>query len=343
MNSAAALKKPVKKLVILDKDNCELDTLEVFGVLAPVLEMLAKGRGLPLELLHDLTREANGEHRFNDIIGLISHMEMIEPRFRAQSDDHRKIDEQAKEFWLRRSAELSVFYPGVIESLLKWQRVGTNVVTKTDAERLPIIRRVWLTAQNACSTGQLQDASDIIPLYQRIYCKPSLNEPEDEAEFHHFLSAFCTSHQVPEDFAAALNHNIEVFRHGYKPAPDHLKKILGDFNTAPEDAIYIGDSHKDGLEAQSLNVDFAWSRYGTPWTSETAELYEKVGSKAYKYGTSEVEHQLGLHNVKVAVTLEDSFAEIFRHYEFTAGQRPCPKFLPMASASYDHPPSFRPN
>ena len=312
---------PVKTLVILDKDNCELDTLEVFGVLEQTLAKIAKGRGLPIELLHDLTREAEGEHRFNDAPGLIRHMHEVEPRFKTGQDSDIKTDISAKRDWMDQTARLSRFYPGVLETLKTWHERGTNVVTKTDCERLPLIRRVWLTALNAVHDGQLKTPYEILSLYDRIYCKPSLGEPDREEAFHDYLRDFCETNDFPYHFAAELNRHITIFRDDHKPSLKHMTQILSDFPTKREHILYIGDNYKDGLEAQTVEpaVDFAWAKYGADWKPQVRDFYAKVGSKSYKYGVKEIANMLELHGVNVRLVLETSMADTLDHFDFRAG------------------------
>ncbi len=312
---------PVKTLVILDKDNCELDTLEVFGALEKTLAKIARSRKLPIELLHDLTREAEGEHRFNDAVRLVDYFNEVEPRFKTDNKKHIKSDISAKQDWLKKTAQLSTFYPGVLDTLKAWHEAGTNVVTKTDCERLPLIRRIWLTALNAYNQHQVKTPYEIIPLYDHIYCKPSLGEPDTAEDFEKYLMDFCASSDVSPSFAAALNDHITVFRDGHKPSQSHMTRILDDYPTKREHILYIGDNYKDGLEAQTIDpaVDFAWAKYGADWKVKVQDFYAKVGSKSYKYGVDEITKMLELHDVKVSLVLENSLADTLDHFDFRSG------------------------
>lgn len=309
---------PLKTLVILDKDNCELDTLEVFGALEDTLEQIAANRNLNLELLHILTREANGEHRFNDALRLIDHMNEVEPLFQTGNEAHSEGDARAKMDWLKRTASLSQFYPDVLDTLKKWHALGTNVVTKTDAERLPIIRRVWLTAFNAYNNHELKSPYEIISLYDHIYCKPSLHEPEHAEDFDDYLRDFCHDNNVPFPFARALNRHITVLREEYKPCRDHMQIVHKDFPASPEQILYIGDTYKDGMEARLLDpkVDFAWASYGADWSPRVRDFYAKVGSNQYSYGRDVALQRLEQTQVHVSATLETSMADIFNHFSF---------------------------
>ncbi|PZP56193.1 MAG: hypothetical protein DI586_04465 [Micavibrio aeruginosavorus] len=321
MRSPLPEQTPIKTLVILDKDNCELDTLEVFGALEATLAKIARSRQLPIELLHDLTREAEGEHRFNDAVSLIDHMNEIEPRFKTGKKKHIKSDISAKEDWLKKTSKLSTFYPGVLDTLKAWHDSGTNVVTKTDCERLPLIRRIWLTAINAYNDNQLKTPYEIISLYDHIYCKPSLGEPDNADEFDSYLRQFCQTSDVPPSFAAALNQHITVFRDGHKPSQSHMNVILENYPTRREHILYIGDNYKDGLEAQTVEpaVDFAWARYGADWKPQVRNFYSKVGSKSYRYGVEEIASMLELHGVNVRLVLETSLSDVLKHFDFQSG------------------------
>ncbi len=311
---------PSKKLIISDLDNCLVDSLEIFGTLKKTLADIAQGRNLPLELLYDLTREAEGEHRFNDAVGLIDYMNKIEPRFKTDSAHHQAIDYAAKKEWLETSSSLSTFYPGIADAIHKFHEIGANFVMRTDAERLPVIRRVWLTAFNAAAAGDMESPYDALSLYDRIYCRPSLNDPEPE-NFAPYLARFSHAYDVPLDFALALSEHMTVGA-AHKPSPSFIEHILDDFGTSHRETLYLGDSYKDGLEAQCLDgrrVDFAWTLYGADWRNEVRDFYAEVGSKSWRYGREEIRHQLKEHGVRIHHTLENSISDVFNRYSFACG------------------------
>ena len=293
-----------KKKVILDLDNCQSDTLEVFYALKDTLSEIAQDRDLPLELLYDLTREAEGEHRFNDAPGLIDYMNRIEPRFKTSNPEHKESDQRAKDKWLNETARRTVAYDGLIESLQAWHAIGTNVVMRTDAERLPVIRRIWLMAFNAAAQGELASPYEILPLYDHIYCSPSFNEPERE-QLPAYLNKFGKDYRIPLDFVHEITSHMTIGKE-VKPSPAFVEKIFSDFCVVPEEVLYVGDSYKDGLEAQCIDgrrIDFAWAKYGADWRDEVRDFYAQVGSRRWRYGIEEIRRQIEEHSVVIDCTL----------------------------------------
>lgn len=301
--------KPLKRLVVLDLDNTLLDTLQLWGdSLQPLIDDFTETYGVDVKIAHDLIREAPGQYRFNDGASLAQWMVEYDPALRPR---HIRLKEEWDKAggnpiarnWLDRSAAATVFYDGVVPMLKTWQSHGTCVVIQTDAEDCAVMRRLWLLAKNATDSGELQDPADLLDLVDHIYCQPgTVHAPE-----------YLQDVELP--FLKALRQKMHCWTDRlYKPEAAHLRHIVETSKAVRAETLYVGDTHKDGLEAAALGVDFAWSRYGAIVSAKTMDLYQQVGSKAYSYGLDAVTAEMQARGVKPAVTLERSFDELNRHY-----------------------------
>jgi phosphoglycolate phosphatase len=64
-----------------------------------------------------------------------------------------------------------------------------------------------------------------------------------------------------------------------KPAPDMLEKILKELNIQVEDAIFVGDSERDFLAAQAINMDYLMVNWGFSDYDDAIHTVEKLKEK----------------------------------------------------------------
>lgn len=295
-----------KRLIILDLDNTMIDTLHVWGTsLAKLLAGLSKGLSLSKKTLHDLVRRTHGQYRFNDGVSLIDWMEK-EGAFSLLQSDWRQVTCAIQNRWLEQSAALSVPYSGVIDVLQQWKGKGCNIVIQTDAESCAVLRRLWWIAVHAARSGEFDQPKDLLGLIDGIYCQPSIpHSPSYLAE-------------IESEFRREIERKLHIWQDQvFKPSSAHLAKILGDQNVTSDQTLYIGDGHKDGAEAKTLSVSFAWAQYGARVSSEILDLYAKVGSLNYSYGEQTIRTAMTELGVVPAYVLETGLSDLARGVQRT--------------------------
>lgn len=304
-----------KRLIILDLDNTMIDTLHVWGTsLAKLLEGLSNGLSLSKKTLHDLVRRTHGQYRFNDGVSLIDWMFEDGQGLKSSrlASNWQLVARNVQEEWMRQSAALSSPYDGMIPMLQQWRDDGCKIAIQTDAESCAVLRRLWWIAVHAARRGELDQPDNILDLIDGIYCQPSIPH-----------SALYLAEIEPE-FRREIEEKLHIWQDKiFKPSSAHLIKILGDQNVTPDQTLYIGDGHKDGAEAKSLSVAFAWARYGAKVAPEVLALYALVGSRNYSYGEEKIRAAMTELGVVPAHVLETGLSDLVRrdrplnplHYE----------------------------
>ncbi len=290
-----------KRLIILDLDNTMIDTLHVWGTsLAKLLEGLSNGLSLSKETLHNLVRRTHGQYRFNDGVSLIDWMfeegQGLKSSQLARNWQLVARDVQAE--WMRQSAALSTPYDGTIQMLQQWKDAGCKIAIQTDAESCAVLRRLWWIAVHAVRSGELDKPEDLLDLIDGIYCQPSI--PHSPL----YLS------EIESEFRREIDRKLYIWQDKvFKPSSTHLAKILADQNAIPDQVLYIGDGPKDGAEAKTLSVAFAWAKYGAKVAPEVLALYALVGSRNYSYGEQTIRAAMGQMGVTPVHTFEKSLLE----------------------------------
>lgn len=300
-----------KRLIILDLDNTMIDTLLVWGTsLAKLLDGLSNGLDIPKKKLHDLVRRTHGQYRFNDGVSLIDWMfeEVQELKFPQLASNWQLVARNVQDEWMTQSAALSAPYDGTIQMLQTWQDDGCKIAIQTDAESCAVLRRLWWIAVHAARSEELDQPEDLLDLIDGIYCQPSIP---------HSLLYLA---EIEPEFRKKIEEKLHIWQDKvFKPSSAHLTKILEDQNVTPNQTLYIGDGHKDGAEAKSLSVSFAWAQYGTRVSPEILDLYAEVGSRNYSYGEVTIRAAMAELDVVPDHVLETSLSDLARR-----GQRPNP-------------------
>lgn len=306
-----AARKPVKKLVVLDFDNCLTDTNSTLAEgLNTALQSYIADFGTNPDELQQAVQQSKGQHRFCDFGGLshnLKHTHNIPP----QSDDpeqqngtDRKRREIRNDFFDHQTRN-TAFYPGTLEALYSVKMKKSAQVVLTDAEAPALIRRLYL-----CSVNAGKDPLKILNLFDAFYAMPSI-----ECD-HRLLRG------IDSDFIHAMKQKmiLSTARH-WKPCPDRLLAIMADFNIQPDETILVGDTHKDLATAFPVGVDAVWFQRGTILNMGAEAVLKKYASPAYKYGFIDIEKE-----VKAAAqgrnytTLYHSLAELVWHFTFAPAE-----------------------
>ena len=117
-----------------------------------------------------------------------------------------------------------------------------------------------------------------------------------------------------------------------------MAQILFDCDVPAENAIYIGDSYKDGAEAATVSppVDFVWAAYGTNVNEGVLGLYARVGSKSFTYGMQSIEKIMKERDIVPAKILNTRLSEVLALYDWESPvpirQMAPPEFLQQTLA-----------
>ncbi|MDY0029292.1 MAG: hypothetical protein RBR86_05035 [Pseudobdellovibrionaceae bacterium] len=305
----------LKRLVILDLDNTLFDALGRWASCTRALvQDFAAANNLAPDTIHKLIKEAHGQHRFNDGAALVDAMIEADPAIiegqKNLSAEWQLANRRVASNWHENSSNMVWMYDGVIDSLKYWKKNGVKIIIETDCEVVAVHRNLYLLGKEAERRGQLEKAAHIAPLIDEIYCQPAIAESS---------IYFTDVDSGVRDILSAKTH-IWDDRH-YKPHADHVATILERANIPAGQAIYIGDSYKDGAEAASIfpQIDFIWAKYGAAVTSDTLDLYECVGSKSFTYGEDSVMAAMQERGIHPYITLLTGLHDVLPH--FTWGSR----------------------
>ncbi|MBE2192259.1 MAG: hypothetical protein IAE63_08770 [Alphaproteobacteria bacterium] len=296
----------VKKLVVLDFDNTLFDALGRWEIcLGRLMDEFSRANDISLEIVDSLVREAHGQHRFNDGAALVDAIIEADPQLhqKALSKENAGI----KKAWLDDNAKTVTFYDGVLNALKFWQRQGVRCVIETDCEQVAVYRNLWYLGVKACKRGDLQYTCEVLDFFDKIYCQPGIQESKS------YLS------EVENDFITRAKGKTHVWEdRTYKPSADHMAQILFDCDVPAENAIYIGDSYKDGAEAATVSppVDFVWAAYGTNVNEEVLGLYARVGSKSFTYGMQSIKKIMKERDIVPAQILKAELSEVLALYDW---------------------------
>lgn len=315
----------LKRLVILDLDNTLFDALGRWASCTRALvQEFAAVNNLTHDTVHRLVKEAHGQHRFNDGAALVDAMIEADPAImegqKNLSAEWHLANRRVASNWHENSQDMSWIYDGVIESLKFWKQHGVKVVIETDCEVVAVHRNLYLLGKEAVRRGQLEKAADIAHLIDEIYCQPAIAESS---------IYFSDVENGVRDVLSAKTH-IWDDRH-YKPYAGHAATILDRTKIPAGQAIYIGDSYKDGAEAASISpqIDFIWAKYGAQVTQETLDLYECVGSKSFTYGEDSVRAAMQERGIHPRVTLLNGLCEVLPHFSWDKEATQTPALSPL--------------
>ncbi len=322
MNSA-------KRLVILDLDNTLFDALRRWeACLGTLVEEFSRVNNVHIGIVEDLVREAHGQHRFNDGAALVDAIIEADPQLHvfAGTQENKKLQEN----WLSKSIDFTTFYDGTLEALKTWHSAGVRCVIETDCEDVAVIRNLWCLGENAGKKGDLESAEGILDYFDKIYCQPGIAESE------------CFLDAVGEKFQKKIKTKMHRWddRH-YKPSADHMTQILFESGTPAEEAVYIGDSYKDGAEAATVSpsVDFIWAAYGADVGQPVLDLYSRVGSKSFTYGLEAIRKAMQEREVVPTHILHADLSEVLGCYQWESARETQKYHMNHPQGQYARTPS----
>ncbi|MDB5490261.1 MAG: hypothetical protein JWO78_110 [Micavibrio sp.] len=295
-----------KTLAIFDLDNTLTDTFALWHRVTDVaLDLLTDQFGLDRRRILTAYKASPEQYRFADFEKIIQWLDARNhlPYAANAEAQYRKnatksyICEQMK----KTRAQMSVFYDDALDTLRELKKSKTDAVIYTDAEAAPTIKRLWLMAQGAGG-----DPLDTVNLFAHFYCRPSFE---------------CDSvdlRDIDPEFILAMKRKMTLWSDRlYKPAPAHTLAILNDFGVKPGDAVFIGDSYKDGGCAVPLGTDFVWFRRGAICSSEAAKTVESICDPGWNYGEDYMRSRFNELSAPVATV--DDMRDLNKLFTFGAG------------------------
>lgn len=315
--------KPTINLALFDADDLLWHAYGPWAAcMQPAIQDLIDYLGAnPEKLRHCIQTEAIGQHRFNDYGGLshfLNGREGLIPKSQDPQEQYerdiirRNIRRRFFEDWRR----LTQFYNGTLETVTKLKQAGTAVAIWTDSDAPSLIRRFDSCCRN---TGlDLNQAVAFIRQFDAIYAMPSVE---------------CDSRllwNIDTDLIYALKDRLVISSDpkGWKPAtPEPVansrgRAILADFNTAPENALMVGDSHKDVFAGKQSGMHCAWFKKGADQDKKTVDMLTRIASPRYKYGINAIQEQLDTYLPDGGyVVLENNIAELENYFTFAPAER----------------------
>jgi HAD superfamily hydrolase (TIGR01549 family) len=154
------------------------------------------------------------------------------------------IDPAFHAFNIARKSSLKL-YDGVEESFVELKRRNVTIVGYSDSEYYGVVDRVKRLGLDR--------------YLSRVFCTP-------RAKLRKKPFGTKTEFQSP----IVVEHEFKQ----KKPNPNALRNICKEFDVAPNQTVYIGDSiSKDVVMADEANVFSSWAKYGT---EVNAEYYNKL-------------------------------------------------------------------
>jgi phosphoglycolate phosphatase-like HAD superfamily hydrolase len=275
------MSRPVD-LAIFDFDNTLTDSVAIWvGGAIPCIKTLENALNRDQDHILSLMRLTPKQFLFSDIGAAVEWLDRnghLPPAATLQEQYQRRVLKDHIHYrWKRREKDLTVFYPGVMETLTHLKNNKTPAVINTDAEATTLIRRLWFAARNATRDNPSLDPHDILDLFSHFYAQPS--NDRDEQYLHH----------LDLSFVLKMKQKMTIWhKQDRKPCPDHSLIICNDHSTLPSRAIMVGDNHKDGGCARPVGMDFVWFEGGTIHDPEGLDIVEKICDPGHPVGTASI-------------------------------------------------------
>ncbi|WP_435640897.1 HAD family hydrolase [Micavibrio aeruginosavorus] len=315
----AKASRPEKHLVVWDLDNTLTDTVKTWALsTSRAMARTASLYDMDPATVQRSFRKTPSQFRFYDFTGALQWMasqKILPQGANPVEETQLKATQWAiRDRWMKEQKEFTTFYPEAVETLRGVRDNGAQQVIYSDTEATSLILRLWFLAQNAQKSGQIADFMEIPALFDHFYCQPSIESD------NRLLS------QIDPAFVQAIKRNMTLWgphpvtgKRLAKPSPRHLKQILNDFSCAPNRAVMVGDSDKDGATARPLKVAFAWHKRGCVMEHQTAEAATKMSDPGYVFGVRAIEKAMKRQDVRPNITLSRSLTTLFTVFNFKTG------------------------
>ncbi|MBI1245804.1 MAG: HAD hydrolase-like protein [Alphaproteobacteria bacterium] len=276
------------RLLICDLDNTLYDWVSFFvasfyAMVDEAVEILACDREILLDDLRNVHRRwHDSEHPF-----ALLETRTVLSRFPGKNRDELKaiLDSAFHKFNSVRIRELKE-YPGVGAGLRKIEESGALIVGHTES--------------NAYAAKLRLERLNLIGFFSMVYCR------ETSGQSHP------TSKNSSEKFDALVARQFhQLKRHRRKPDPHVLREILADFNVAPHEAAYVGDSiTRDVKMAKDVGVTAVWAKYGTRHAIGAYEKLVRVTHWTDEDVVRERELSKATQAIKPDYIAENNFTEV---------------------------------
>jgi FMN phosphatase YigB (HAD superfamily) len=314
-----------KSLVIWDLDNTLTDSAGFWAIAtARSVAMLRENFSVSDETLREAGERAPAQYRFSDFGRMIEwmHQELYLPQPKDAEDAYRMaITRQAiAQDWYKIQENLSVFYPDAVPTLRAIHAHGTKMTIYSDTDGPSMIRRLWLMSKNATKTGEFSRPHDLFTLFDHFYAQPAC---EDDS---------AVLRDIDLSFVLAMKRRMSIMTpdpqtgaERRKPSGEHIAQILHDFKTAPQNAMMMGDSYKDGGSAKMGGIDFVWLKFGAKIDLREVKKSKWMVSKGFKYGIAEMKKAFVEQEIPVNITLHRALPELLKKVDFIGGAKfsPC--------------------
>ncbi len=283
-------------LVITDLDNTLFDWfvhwLAGFSVL---VEAAQRDSGASRDDVLSAARVVHRRHKTSEYAFLPHELPSELPALRWSEARAAEVSREVE----RARREHLELYPGVMATLVELKRRGVALVGYTESM--------------AVYTAHRLKALDLDGVLDAVYSPQGHDVPRglspDAARFY------------AEGWSALNSTSHRYTPPGQiKPAPEVLKTILGEFGTPPPRAVYVGDSlMKDIAMAQAVGTADAYARYGVVQAKAEYDLLRQVTH--WTAEDVERERRLQKADVEPSCTLEASYDELLRYFDFRGAPR----------------------
>ena len=299
-------------LFILDLDNTLTDTMDFWGeATEQMLRAIHDMRGVPMDELHDMVKNANAQYLFgngNGLIRQLSKKPAMKPYLPESVYVTRYQDNIAGDVWAKVQKTKAHFFPGVSDFLLEARARDIPLIIDTDAEQSSVILRMWHLCNNAVKedpafAGWRPD--EVLGLFSAFYTQQNDKKNKDDARVLYYVDPY---------FVSQFKHHAQTWPKGnYKPSNDHAKKIIADLGVNKDQVMMIGDTHKDAGTVRPENGDgfsayFGLAHYGMHIDDRTQDLQNILGSASFKYGPKAVFNEMSKMGIEADIILQESIA-----------------------------------
>lgn len=298
-----------KTAVILDLDNTLWDWVATwYASFSAMLRVISDISGLPEVELLPAVRRVHQRHGTSEYTFLIEELEVVHHPNESRRELLDRFRPAIEAFRDARRRTLAL-YPSVAETLwaLYDRRVSVVAYTESTAYHTAYrVRRLGLDG-----------------LLNTVY------SPED-----HDLPRGMTREQLRSYPESRYEFKRTIHKHtplgAAKPNPDILHAILEDLETAPADAVYVGDSLlRDISMAQDAGVADVYAAYGEARDTAAYELLKAVTH----WTDADVQREKQLRarpRVEASLVFGVGLAELFDHFRFAVSPAWLPAPVPRA-------------
>lgn len=252
--------------------------------------------GVPEGELKSAIRTIHQRRGTTEYSWLVDELEILKARTPSGSTVAKYFDPALHAQNRARKAETRL-YPGVYDTLVSINRVGTPVVAYTESLEFWTRWRMQVTG--------LDGIIDV------LYSSPDHDSPAGiDPKERRTLPA--------DEYSLKSTKHRKVGPGIVKPDVHVLRQIIEDYGVRPAEAVYVGDSvMKDIAMAQRVGVNDVHALYGVKQKDSRYELLREVSHWTDETIAKERDASPGVHP-NPRYVLRESFAEVLKFFEFVA-------------------------